>query len=229
MTDATKRAIWIGFGLGVAAWWFFGDDEAGGVIGDVRQAFRDAINGITQGKRLTRCPYDKTTGVARCDPAALAAEAGTDLETYALARMIASEEGNSSVEVQALVAHAVVNAARASGKSIAAKLLKAKEPSHSGYFGTQRNIEQGTDGYNGSDRFASTATDPYEGHLAIAAGVRSGAIPDITGGATQFDRTGGESDPDRVAQNRIDAGQELVPELSDIDGIGDLRFWRKAA
>lgn len=229
MERRTLLLVGAGAAAGLAAWWMFGDDEAGGVIGDVRQAFRDAINGITQGARLTRCPYDKSTGVAPCDPEALAAQAGLDLETYALARMIASEEGNSSREVQALVAHAVKNAADAAGTTIAAKLLRAKLPSHSGYFGTQRNIEEGTAGYNGSDRFASTATDPYEGHAAVAAGVLDGTIPDLTGGATQFDRTGGESDPDRVAQNRINAGSELVTGLDDITGIGDLRFWRKAA
>lgn len=223
-----KTLIGLGVVAGFAAWWMLGDDEAGGVVGDARQIFRDAINGITQGKRLTRCPYDKTTGVAPCDPAELAAQAGLDLDTYALARMIASEEGNSSREVQALVAHAIVNAARAGGKSISAKLLRAKLPSHNGFFGTQRNIEKGTEGYDGSDRFASTATDPYEGHAAVALGVLGGTIPDLTGGAERFDRTGGLKDPDRVAANREAEGFAVVDGLEDIPGIGDLRFWRSA-
>ncbi len=226
MQRSTKILIASGVAAGALAWWFLGDPEAGGVIGDVRQLFRDAINGIAQGKRLTRCPYDKTTGVVPCDPAELAVQAGLDLETYALARVIASEEGNSSVDVQALVAHAINNAARASGTTIAGKLLHAKLSSHSGHFGTQRNIEEGTDGYDGSDRFASTATDPYDGHAAVAFGVRSGTIPDLTGGATQFDRTGGESDPDRIAQRRLEGGSELVTGLDDVQGLGDLRFWR---
>jgi hypothetical protein len=229
MRGRTIAMVAAGAVAGIAAWWFLGDDESAGVLGDVRQAFRDAINGITQGSRLTHCSYDKSTGVAPCDPAELARQAGLELETYALARMIASEEGNSSREVQALVGHAVNNAARASGTTIAAKLLRAKLPAHSGRFGTQRNIEEGTAGYNGSDRFASTATDPYEGHAAVAQGVLNGSIPDLTNGATQFDRTGGESDPDRVAQNRIDSGAELVPGLEDIEGIGDLRFWTRTS
>jgi hypothetical protein len=225
VTPATKTALWFGGAAGFLAWLLLGDQEAGGVVGDVRQLFRDAINGITQGRRLTRCSYDKTTGVVPCDPEQLAAEAGLDLETYALARVIASEEGNSSRETQALVAHAIRNGAAQSGTTIAAKLLRAKVPSHNGSFGTQRNIEQGTDGYNGSDRYASTATDPYEGHAAVARGVLDGTIPDLTGGATQFDRISGLSDPDRVARNREAAGSELVPGLDDLVG-GDLRFWR---
>lgn len=224
----TRRTLIVGAGVaaGVVAWLILGDQEAGGVVGDLRQVFRDALNGITQGARLTRCPYDKATGVVPCAPAELAVQAGLDLETYALARLIASEEGNSSREVQALVAHAVKNAAAAAGKSIAAKLLFAKYNGHSGLFGTQRNIEEGTPGYNGSDRFASTASDPYEGHAQVAAGVLDGTIPDLTGGATQFDRPSGESNPDRVAANRAAAGLEEVPDLGDVTGIGDLRFWR---
>lgn len=224
----TRRQLLVGAGVaaGVVAWLLLGDQEAGGVVGDLRQLFRDALNGITQGSRLTRCPYNKTTGVVPCSPAELAAQAGLDLETYALARLIASEEGNSSREVQALVAHAVKNAAAAGGKSIASKLLYAKYNPHSGSFGTQRNIEEGTTGYNRSDRFASTASDPYEGHGQVAAGVLDGSIPDLTGGATQFDRPSGESNPDRVAANRTAAGLEEVPDLGDVPGIGDLRFWR---
>ena len=223
-----RPLVWLGAAAGVLAWYLLGDPEEGGVLGDVRQTFRDALNGVTQGRRLTRCPYDKTTGVAPCDPGELAAAAGLDLETYALARMLASEEGNSTPEVQALVAHAVVNEARAAGKSISAKLLKAKLATHSGFFGTQRNIEKGTDGYDGSDRFASTATDPYEGHAVVAAGVLLGTIPDLTGGARRFDRTGGETDPDRVARNRRAEGFEIINGLEDVPGIGDLRFWGKA-
>ena len=223
---------------GIAAWYWLGDDESGGVIGDVRQAFRDAISGIVQGRRLTHCPYDKTTGVAPCPPEQLAEQAGLDLETYALARQIASEEGNSSTSVQALVAHATKNEAARRGISIASLLTQASTKyaaqhtvDHGGRFGTQKDLEvlvtnaQGDD-VHPSDRYASTATDPYEGHAAIAAGVLSGAIPDLTGGANQFDRPSGESDPDRVAQKRTDAGSELVTGLDDVQGIGDLRFWR---
>jgi hypothetical protein len=227
VTPATKTLLWLGAGAGVVAWWFLGDDEAGGLLGDVRQVFRDAINGITQGRRLTRCSYDKSTGVAPCEPEQLAAEAGLDLDTYALARAIASEEGNSTPEVQALVAHAMQNHARIAGKSISAVLLAAKNPAHYGLFGTQKDLETTlSNGKHPSDRYASTATDPYEGHAAIARGVRDGSIPDLTGGADQFDRTLSDDNADKVAANRRADGKEIVPGLDDVAGIGDLRFWR---
>jgi hypothetical protein len=222
--------LMVGAALGVAAWWWFGDDEAGGVIGDVRQVFRDAINGIAQGARLTHAPYDKSTGVAPGDPAALAASAGLDLNTYALARMIASEEGNSSTAVQALIAHAAVN--HAGGRErIAAVLLKAKNPAHNGFFGTQKDLERLVTTSDGkevhpSDRYASTASDPYEGHAAVARGVLDGSIPDLTGGADQFDRPSGERDPAAVAAAREGAGKEEVSDLADLIG-DDLRFWRQ--
>ncbi len=227
-----------GAAAGIVAWYLLGDEESAGAVGDIRQAFRDAINGITQGRRLTNCPYDKSTGVAPCPPEQLAALAGLDLETYALARQIASEEGNSSTAAQALTAHATRNEAARRGLSISALLMQASTKyssqhsvAHGGRFGTQKDLEvlvtnaQG-DEVHPSDRYASTATDPYEGHAAVAAGVLSGAIPDLTGGANQFDRPSGESDPDRVAQKRLDAGSELVTGLDDIEGLGDLRFWK---
>ncbi len=209
---------------GGLAWWFFGDSEPGGVVGDVRQLFLDAINGITQGARLTRCPYDKTTGVVPCDPGELAGQAGATLEEYALARNIASEEGNSPPAVQALVAQVAKNEAARRGISIAALLLNAVNSDHSGNFGTQKDIDPSSDRKGSSDRWASTASDPYAGHLAVARGVLSGSIPDISGGANQYDRPSGESNPDAIAKRRVAAGSELV-DLGDV-GQGDLRFWR---
>lgn len=227
MERSTLLLIGAGAAAGAAAWWFWGDQEPGGVIGDLRQVFNDAIGGITRGARVTSCPYDKRTGVVPCAPAELAGQAGEDLETYSLARALSSEEGRSSDAVKALVAHAIRNEASRRGSSITGLVTRAKLAAHGGRYGTQRNIEEGTAGYNASDRYCSTAQDPYAGDVEIARGVLAGTIPDLTDGATQFDRPSGESDPDRVAQNRIDAGQELVTGLEDIVG-GDLRFWRKA-
>jgi hypothetical protein len=229
MEGRTLYLVGAGAAAGVLAWWFWGDPEADGLVGDLRQVFTDAVNAVTQGRRLTRCPYDKATGIAPCDPDDLAAAAGLDLDTYALARAIASEEGNSSPGVQALVAHAMVNHARLAGKSISAVLLYAKNPDHRGFFGTQKDLETTLDnGKHPSDRYASTASDPYEGHAAVAAGVLSDAIPDLTGGADQFDRTDSDDNPEKVAANRIAGGSELVTGLDDL-GLGDLRFWRKVS
>lgn len=227
-----RALIAAGVAAGLLAWYLLGDEEPDGVTGDLRQVFRDAINGVTQGARLTHAPYNTTTGVAPGDPAGLAASAGLDLDTYALARMIASEEGNSSAATQALIAHAAVNHAGGADR-IAAVLLKAKNPTHSGSFGTQKDLERLVTTADGkqvhpSDRYASTATDPYEGHAAIARGVLDGTIPDLTGGADQFDRPSGERDPDAIAAAREGAGKEAVSGLEEFIG-DDLRFWRVQA
>lgn len=225
MQRRTLLLVGGGAAAGILAWFLFGDAEEGGVLGDVRQAFNDALNGITRGARATSCPYNKTTGIVPCQPAELAAQVGEELDTYSLARAVSSEEGRSSDAVKALVAHAIKNEAARRGVSITHLVTSAKLPAHSGFYGTQRNIEKGTAGYDGSDRYCSTANDPYAGELAIARGVRDGSIPDLTGGANQFDRPSGESDPDRVARNRVNAGSELVTGLDDLLG-DDLRFWR---
>ncbi len=194
-------------------------------MGDVRQMFLDAVSGVVRGARVTRCPYNTTTGVVPCDPHQLAAQAAVDDETYALARGISSEEGTSSASTKAVVGWAIKNEADRRGVSIFSLVTHATLPAHSGKYGTQRNIEQGTTGYNGSDRFISTAQDPYDGDISIASGILDGTIPDVTGGANQFDRPSGESNPDAVAAKRVAAGSEAVQGIDDLVD-GDLRLWR---
>jgi hypothetical protein len=210
-----------------ASWWLLGQRDAGGVVGDLAQQLNDALNAIAKGSRLTSAPYDKTTGAVPGAPEDLAAQAQLDVDAYSLARLISSEEGRSNNSIKAAVAWAVLNRARSSGRGVTGLLTHARLPAHSGSYGTQRNIEQGTDGYNGSDRYASTANDPYEGDGVIAAGVISGQLPDPTGGAEYFDRPGSE-DADKVASNRAAAGLVLADVVGvdrDADGI---RFWRSA-
>ncbi len=232
--------IAIGAATGVALWWFFGDDEAGGVLGDVRQVFRDAVGAIVEGRRLTHCPYDKSTGIVPCDPQVIADQMGCTLDEAALARNIASEQGSSSTAAQALVAHATKNEAARRGLSVFALLTQTVSKHnaehtvvHSGRFGTQADLEvwvvnAAGDRVHPSDRYATTSQDAYEGHLAVARGVFDGSIPDLTGGANQYDNPGGVSDPDALAAKRAAAGSERV-DLSDLGvDIGDLEFWRKA-
>jgi hypothetical protein len=209
----------------VGAWWYFGDPEPGGVVGDVRQAVNDAINLVVQGPRLTTCPYDKTTGVVSCDPQSLADSTVYDLETYSLARAISSEEGRSSDFVQLCTGWAIKNRANASSGSVTSLVTKAKYSGHSGSYGTQRNIEAGTPGYNGSDRYCSTANDPYDGHAQIALAIQNGTLQDPTGGAQYFDRPAGDDNADQTAANRAASG--LV--LADIPGLpSSIRFWSPA-
>lgn len=209
-----------------AAWALLRDDGEGATVTDkLRDGFWDIITSIQKGARVTIAPYSKTTGTVPGTPDSLAAVAGVDVDVYSLARALASEEGNSSTATQVAVAWAISNHAGLSGKSITELVTQAKLAAHRGRYGTQRNIEVGTDGYNGSDRYCSTAQDPYAGHLEVARGVLDGTFPDITNGADQFDRPSGESNPDVVAANREASGSELAA----VEGVddGDIRFWRK--
>jgi hypothetical protein len=223
-----KLLLLAGLGLaggGLAYWWVYGrHEEPGGVLGDLNQIL-DALTSIGRGSRLTRAPYDTTTGVVPGSPAELAAQAGLDVETYSLARAIASEEGRSSALTKIAVGWAIKNYCAKHGTSITGRVTNALTPSHAGSYGTQRDIEEGTDHYNGSDRYCSTALDPYDQDGQIAVGILTGAIPDPTDGADQFDRPAGEKDPDQVAANRVSSGAELV----QVDGVDGLRFWRTSS
>jgi hypothetical protein len=214
-----------GVAVGGFAWWLYAGraSEPGGILGDLNQIV-DALTSIGRGSRLTRAPYDTTTGLVPGSPSSLADAAGLDVETYSLARVIASEEGRSSVATKIAVGWAVKNYCDKHGRSITTQVTNAVTPSHSGRYGTQRDLEEGTPKYNASDRYCSTALDPYDQEAAIAAGILDGSIPDPTDGADQFDRPAGEKDPDQVAANRIASGAELV----DVPGTSGLRFWRSA-
>ena len=187
------------------------DGEGATVVDKLGDGAMDVLDNILRGNRVTKAPYSKITGAVNVPPASLAAEAGVDVDTYSLARMISSEEGRSSNTVKAAVGWAAINHANASGKSITDVLTTNKN--HPGLYGTQ------VGGY------ASTALDPYDGDIAIAAGILGGTIEDMTGGADQFDRPSGEADPDAVAANRIASGSHevSVPGIDD----GGIRFWSK--
>ncbi len=240
MIGVERRTAYIlagGAALGLGAWWLADSDELGGLPGEAAQLVNDVLNGIVKGSRLTRAPYDTDTGVVPGLPSDLADAAGLDVETYSLARMIASEEGRSSNTIKAAVAWAIKNKADSLGRTITDHLTRTLEPSHHGFYGTYILLDESSSHYredstgkpNRGDRDASTANDPYDGDAQIAAAVLTGQIPDFTGGATQFDRPKGERDPDAIAANRIKSGQVVadVPGIDpDVDGI---RFWRAAA
>lgn len=217
--------LWL-IALGVvAAWYFIGPDEEGGILGDARQVIDAGVDLVTRGQRLTHAPYDTSTGVVPGSPQSLADQTTYDLETYALARAISSEEGRANDDTKLAIGWAIKNRADAGGGSIASLVTRAKEPTHSGYFGTQRNIDASTSGYNGSDRFCSTANDPYDGDAQIALAIQTGQLPDPTGGAQYFDRAASDDNADQTAQNRANAGLVLADVAGDVDT--GLRFWRQ--
>lgn len=183
------------------------------------------LNTIERGRRLTHASYGPD-GVVRVAPQKLADEAGTDLDSYALARMISSEHGRDDNLTKAAIAHVALNYAARVGRSISSLLLRANNSAHSGFFGTQRDIDEDSTRYNESDRYASTALDPYEGELQIATAVLSGEVPDPTSGAIQFDAPPAFRSPEaaaRTAANRLAEGRvQVFPDGIDPD---KLRFW----
>jgi|SRR5215831_4489841 len=202
--------LWVlGLTIGVVLlyYWFFYNSDDLGVVGDVTQAIDDVVNGITRGKRLTNAPYDKSTGLVPGSPSDLAASCGMDVETYSLARAIASEEAGSTNATKVAVGWAIKNAANQKyGGSITTLVCTAD-----GSYGIQPLV-----GY------CSTAHDPYEGEGTIAEGIQSGAIADTTDGATQFDRPAGENAA-KVQAKRIASGAtQVTPEGTLTPG---LEFW----
>lgn len=193
--------------------------------GDPVAGASELLDTIQKGKRLTRTSYGHD-GVIRDDPALLAEQANTDLDSYALARMIASEHGREPYNYKAAVGHVAINYASSVGRSVSSLLLRANNPDHTGHFGTQRDIDESSANFNESDRYASTALDPYEGDLQVAVAVLSGQVPDFTFGAIQFDSPQAfktPADAARTAAKRIAAGRtQVFPEGIDPDM---LRFW----
>lgn len=180
-----------------------------------------AINEASRGARLTYSPAD-ASGLVNDDPQDLANESGYSLEVYAVGRMLSSEEGRSDANTQAAIVHATINQAAKSGKGLADLLLAAKNPRNRFHFGSQKDKDPNSANVGNSDRYASTALDPYERDCRLVQECMDGTIPDFTGGATNYDRPAGESNPDKIAANRRSSGLELV----DVPGADPgLRFW----
>jgi len=200
--------------------WYSGD-------GDPIDGFRNALDQLQgRGARVGHYPADDTTGIVEEAPDELASDAGVQLDTYAAARMLASEEPHASRGTKIAICWCLQNEAAHRGESVTSLLLRAKNPAHDGYFGTQADLERWVSKADGSrvhpsDRYASTRTDPFEEDIDIAQACLNGSIPDPTSGARRFDRPAGE-DAVRVAARRAGEGFHVV-DVPDADP--GLRFW----
>ena len=139
-----------------------------------------AINLTRRGKRLNDTSLDGDGNVT-ADPETLAVEAAAvvgrpvDLNAYALARMLRSEEGSQPPEVKRLLAHVALNEAAARRVSLLQLLTNSTVASRTGKFGRQRS------------RWAATTWSPYEIDLGVAEEViAEGQSLDPTGGARRF-------------------------------------------
>lgn len=151
-------------------------------------------------------------GTINDNPTDLAAQAGTNLDTYALARLIASEDGNADQTTKTAIALAAMNYFKNVRKSSPSKvLLYSKYSGGMGKFGKQ---SQG--------RYAGTSQDPHEDDLRIAKMVASGQTADFTGGANHWMHPGSQSSAyyqkaiqaDYLAQGRgtvkVSSAQEVL-------------------
>jgi len=135
------------------------------------------IDRVVNGARVGPRTVLGDDGLVEGEPLELAGAAGLDLETYALARCLASEHGQDPDAYLSAVAWAVRNMAGEQGVRVSTLLTGGAGTAGDGYFGEQK-AAAGT-------KYASTRVDPSERHVRIAAEVMSSAI-DPTGGATHF-------------------------------------------
>jgi len=129
---------------------------------------------LTYGAKVDKSNAPKGS-IVETPPVTLAASAGVPVETYSLARTIASEAGlklANAAERQA-VGWVVINHARELGKSITDTVTAGKG---AGFYGHQ----------NIGGRFVSTAIAPRTADLELADDLLSGRLPDNTAGATHF-------------------------------------------
>lgn len=191
--------------LGGVLWWFFGDYveyQAVQAVATVEDFF------------VTKTHLD-SDGKIPDDPATLAAAAGTDLDTYALARMMRSEMGVLGVSAMTAVGFAALRAA--GGRSISSKLLYAAGAGN-GFFGPQ--------GGSGGIRYAATSADPTPDDILLASQIKDGSVSDNSQGANQWDSPWSyatSSRADAVAQARIKAGSTAA-YLDDVPQK-KLRLW----
>lgn len=161
------------------------------------------IGEITKGSRVGDASTWNDTAQSEIaeNPDDLATSANLDLQTYTLARIISSEEGNAPVLYWVAVGWVAVN------NSLGGDVFSYATD---GSFGRQ-----------GTGRPVSTAVDPYEGHVSTAKAILAGAVADPTGGAKFFIAPKAQDalharDPntykafDTVNASRLAAGLKLV-------------------
>lgn len=158
----------------VRKWLWWGLGGAGALYIFSKLMRPSGFPGFIKRKKVTHSTRDGQGYVVQ-SPKELAAQVGTDVETYSLARVVGSEHDSGNFIEKVSIAWAVRNAARAKGWSITKRLNYVTDIGDTGRYGTQ---EQG--------RAFSTARDPTDADLYVATQVLAGAASDPTGGATKF-------------------------------------------
>lgn len=148
MSTNAKRALVVA-GVLVGAWLLWG------------YGVPFTIDLVGRGKRLTWTELDDNLSIDE-DPADLAQLAaaelgrGVDVDAYAAARMVRSEEPSANDETKRALVHVAINDANRKGVSLLRILTLSSNASRDGLFGKQ------------TSRRYSTRSDPYERDLLIA-------------------------------------------------------------
>jgi hypothetical protein len=173
-----------------------------------------------RGRKLTSSTL-APDGTINESPSVLASQCGQDPECYALARMIASEDGNADETTKTAIALAALNYKQQHGNlSLATILTNSTYKNAKGKFGSQVG------------RYAATAIDPHEDDLRIAKNVLNGNVADFTGGASKWSHPAAQnSQKYRDSINKIGAqrgGNIRVLSFNDLvakrAADGDLRI-----
>jgi hypothetical protein len=185
-----------------------------------------------RGQRVGDATTPNGLGIVDEDPERLAASAGLDVDTYALARLISSEEGNSSPLEKLAVGWAAWNA---HGPDIAAALTAGKGDADEHFKEQGYSYTSAPGKTSKAAAYASTARDPHEDDVKLAQGIVAGTLPDPTGGATNFFRPGLEDKLFAAGKVSRDGAAVIADWTSgglapvDVPGIdpGELAFFRK--
>jgi hypothetical protein len=219
-------ALWpvlivVGLGLAIIA-------GHAGVVGDLLAT----VGG--RGARVGTATSPNALRVIEDDPQRLADSAALDLDTYALARLISSEEGNSPAVEKLAVGWAAWNA---HGPAIAAALLAGKGDADDHFKDQGYAYSTGPTSTARAAGYASTALDPHEDDVKLAQAIIAGTAPDPTGGATNFFRPRLEDKLYAAGKVSRD-GAAVIAEWTagglrpvDVPGIdpSELAFFRKVA
>lgn len=160
------------------------------------------------------------SGVIKTKPEDVAREDGVPVEVESLARAMESEE--SGTAARTAVGWAIKNMAKKSGKTITRLVTASKNKDVDGFYSQQDK----------GPKYCSTYKSPSGATKQLAQAVHSGAIPDPTHGATQWDApraqdalhaknpTKWKSSED-IKAKRQGEGKRMVM----IDGVPNTRFW----
>jgi hypothetical protein len=156
-------------------------------------------------------------------PEDLASQAGLDVDTYSLARMVSSEEGSGNAATLLCLAEAARNKAQQRGQSVSQLLTASKRSDADGNYSAQA-----------AGKWASTRRDPNGRHVAAAQAalqqgtdLAAGAVdyfdPSSQDGGTQGGVALRKTSEDYIAQNAAQ-GLYWVGPIADIDAYHLMLF-----